>query len=373
MKEPVVYWIKNRENGKFYVGSTTQRYVRWRTHKNKLRAGTHHCKHLQAAWNKYGEAVFEFSVVERVINEADLEAAEDRWLQQHVGGPHCYNHGRSSKAPWRGTKGMGISPMSGKKLSEEAKQKLREAAKEQWAISDPRSGIPHSPEARAKISAKIQQAVAEGRGGKFIPSEETRAKMSVALKGNQNAKGHVRTKEHRRKLAEAAKGNQHWLGKTHSQESRDKMGAPMIAVAPDGQETRYSTISALCEDLLVFAPTVHRAAKSKQPLVKGPLTGWRFYREGDELPPLPSEPEIPDEYAHLPRTRQEAKNLGAKEYFTDKPCTRGHVAPRVTAGGCTECKREDWTTQNAKKSARGRTDEERAAARRRYHERKAGS
>ena len=278
MKEPVIYWIKNRENSKFYVGSTTQRYVRWRNHKKLLRAGRHHCKHLQAAWAKYGEAAFEFSVVERVINEADLEAAEDRWLQQHVGKPHCYNHGRSSKAPWRGTKGMGISPMSGKKLSEEARQKLREAAKKQWANSSPRGGIPHSPETRAKISAKVQQAIAEGRGGKFIPSAETRAKMSESLKGNQNAKGHIRTKEHRRKLAEAAKGNQHWLGKSHNEESRIKMGKAVIAVDPDGAESAYPTITMLRAAMKLTPPTVHRALESGKPLSKGRYKGWSFRR-----------------------------------------------------------------------------------------------
>ena len=277
MKEPVIYWIKNRKNGKFYVGSTTQRYVRWRTHKKKLRAGTHHCKHLQAAWNKYGEATFEFSVVERVINVADLEAAEDRWLAQHVGKIYCYNHGRSSKAPMRGMTGP-LHPNYGRPMSEAQKAKLREAAKKQWANSNPRAGVPHSPETRAKISDKVQQAVAEGRGGKFIPSEETRAKMSESLKGNQNAKGHIRTEEHRRKLAEAAKGNQHWLGKSHNEESRIKMGKAVIAVDPDGAESAYPTITMLRAAMKLTPPTVHRALESGKPLSRGRYKGWSFRR-----------------------------------------------------------------------------------------------
>lgn len=275
MKEPVIYWIRNVANGKFYVGSSTQRYVRWRTHKKKLRANTHHCPHLQAAWNKYGEGSFEFSVVERVVNEADLHAAEDRWLSEHVGKPHCYNAGRRAGAPMRGRTGA-AHPSFGKPLPKAQKEKLREAALEQWKTSDPRTGRTHSPEVRAKIKEKVQKSVAEGRGGCFIPSEETRAKMSEGLRGNQNAKGHVRTEEHRRKLSEANTGNQNWLGKSHSEESRLKMGRAVIAISPKGDETEYGTITILRQNLDLLAPTLNRALKSKKPLSKGPYKGWSF-------------------------------------------------------------------------------------------------
>ena len=275
MKEPVIYWIRNVMNGKFYVGSSTQRYVRWRTHKKKLRANRHHCPHLQAAWNKYGESSFEFSVVERVVGEADLHAAEDRWLSEHVGKPHCYNAGRRAGAPMRGRTGAD-HPNFGKTLSEERKQFLREATLEQWKNSDPRTGRAHSEEARAKIKEKVRQSVAEGRGGCFIPSAETRAKMSAALKGNQCAKGHVRTEEHRRKLSEANKGNQNWLGRSHTAESRLKMGRAVVAVSPEGRETEYGTITILRQNLDLLAPTINRALKSEKPLTKGPYKGWSF-------------------------------------------------------------------------------------------------
>lgn len=275
MNEPVIYWIRNKLNGKFYVGSSTQRYVRWRTHKKKLRANTHHCRHLQAAWNKYGEDSFEFSVVEKVLREEDLQAAEDRWLTEHVGKPHCYNVGLRSGAPMRGRTGE-AHPNFGKSLSEEQKQRLREATLEQWKNSDPRTGRTHSEEARAKIREKVRQSVAEGRGGCFIPSAETRAKMSAALKGNQCARGHVRTAEHRRKLSEANKGNQNWLGRSHTAESRLKMGRAVVAVSPEGRETEYGTITILRQNLDLLAPTINRALKSEKPLTKGPYKGWSF-------------------------------------------------------------------------------------------------
>lgn len=42
-----------------------------------------------------------------------------------------------------------------------------------------------------------------------------------------------------------------------------------------------------------------------------------------------------------PTTRAEAKNLGAKHYFTGEPCKRGHVALRKAKGSCVECVKED--------------------------------
>ncbi len=43
----------------------------------------------------------------------------------------------------------------------------------------------------------------------------------------------------------------------------------------------------------------------------------------------------------LPRTRAEAKKIGAKHYFTGLPCKRGHIAERSTKDAiCQECNRE---------------------------------
>lgn len=60
-----VYQVKNRVNGKLYIGSTTTPFsVRFGHHKSNLRHNKHGNPHLQNAWNKYGESSFEFSVLE---------------------------------------------------------------------------------------------------------------------------------------------------------------------------------------------------------------------------------------------------------------------------------------------------------------------
>ena len=44
----------------------------------------------------------------------------------------------------------------------------------------------------------------------------------------------------------------------------------------------------------------------------------------------------------MPKTRAEAKALGAPYYFTGSPCKHGHIAPRKTKGACVECLRTEW-------------------------------
>ena len=153
---------------------------------------------------------------------------------------------------------------------------IREATIEQWKTSDPRTGRKHSDETKEKIRTKVHAALAEGRGGRFIPTEETRQKMSEGLKGNTNALGHVRSAEERQAIAERVTGNQNWLGKSHSEESKAKMGQSVKAIAPDGTETVYSRTTAIKEELGIFLPTVQRSVRSGKALSRGPYKGWRF-------------------------------------------------------------------------------------------------
>lgn len=51
-----IYGIQNKINGNTYVGKTMMNFGdRWDNHKALLRNGKHDNKHLQNAWNKYGE------------------------------------------------------------------------------------------------------------------------------------------------------------------------------------------------------------------------------------------------------------------------------------------------------------------------------
>ena len=71
-----------------------------------------------------------------------------------------------------------------------------------------------------------------------------------------------------------------------------------------------------------------------------------------------------------PKTRKEAKDTGAKYYFTGEPCSRGHVALRKTKGNCTECMKEDWVIDNAKRAEKPKTAAAKAAGQRYYEKNK---
>lgn len=63
-----------------------------------------------------------------------------------------------------------------------------------------------------------------------------------------------------------------------------------------------------------------------------------------------------EKYAFLPKTCKEARELGKTQYFTGKPCPKGHIAPRLTSiQQCVECKRERVNAYN--KSAKGKEKE----------------
>lgn len=64
MVEQGIYKIINLINGKFYIGSSNNLIKRWRDHLYRLRNNKHMNKHLQNAYNKYGESSFAFVILE---------------------------------------------------------------------------------------------------------------------------------------------------------------------------------------------------------------------------------------------------------------------------------------------------------------------
>lgn len=182
MKGQFIYKIVNTSNGKFYVGSTTNTRERFRTHRNKLRTNRHHCAHLQAAWNKYGESVFVFHVIETVPDGESLQAAEDKWLEEHVGKSNCYNVGIKSGAPWRGVQ-KELHPNYGKPRSEATKELIRAARLEQEC---PRTGSKHTEATKQLIREKKLANPTRAWLGKQR-SEETRKKIGDAQRGVKKA------------------------------------------------------------------------------------------------------------------------------------------------------------------------------------------
>lgn len=75
-----VYVLTNTINGMIYVGSSKSLNTRWSNHKSYFRKGIHHNKKMQNVWNKYGESVFSFSVIELTNDTENLVNLEQKWI-----------------------------------------------------------------------------------------------------------------------------------------------------------------------------------------------------------------------------------------------------------------------------------------------------
>jgi len=81
MKKIGIYQIKNLVNQKVYIGQSVNIDRRFQVHTRKLNKQRHENRYLQRAWLKYGEANFEFSIVE-LCDKSDLNARETHWIAE---------------------------------------------------------------------------------------------------------------------------------------------------------------------------------------------------------------------------------------------------------------------------------------------------
>ena len=197
-----VYKITNTVSKKFYIGSSSNLHTRWICHKNNLRGNKHRNPKIQASWNKHGEEAFHFEKLSEFDSITDMEEAEQHLINKHWGNPLLMNLARFVACPMRGRLGK-LHPRYGIPMSDEQKSKISKAA----LGNSNRKGRKHSAETRAKMSAKVQKALAEGRAGKSRPTEETRAKMAKSAMGNKYATGTKRTTAQKKAISKRMKGN----------------------------------------------------------------------------------------------------------------------------------------------------------------------
>ncbi len=181
-----VYCIINSIDGRAYIGSSARDIRRrWYEHRRELRMKIHRNAHLQSAWTKFGEDVFEFLVLEECAPSRCL-GLEQKFIDDFGALTREWGYNLSPKAD---------RPMGTK-------------------------GYRHSAETRSRISAAMR-AGAGGTGEKRVKrlrdytcSPETRAKLSAAGKKNwrpeyinrlPSRKGVAHSAETKMKISESGK------------------------------------------------------------------------------------------------------------------------------------------------------------------------
>jgi hypothetical protein len=90
IQEMGVYQIKNRINGKLFIGNAINLKGILNSNKFQLKTGRHFNQELQKDYNKYGEDNFDFEIVDclkpkedpKYDYREDLNILEDMWLEK---------------------------------------------------------------------------------------------------------------------------------------------------------------------------------------------------------------------------------------------------------------------------------------------------
>lgn len=207
--DTVIYEINNTENGKRYIGSTSQWERRKYEHTHLLKNGNHGNSHLQNAWNKYGSDAFKFSIIE----ETDQQFAEEqkyldeaKWsnlynISKNAGGGDIFSTlSEEDKKQFREkSKHVGEeNGMYGESHTEEAQEKMKKKADGrytlEWFID--RYG---EEEGRQKYKERCEW-LSERDYDNPMENEKHRQKISDSLSGKS------KTEDHKQKISESRKG-----------------------------------------------------------------------------------------------------------------------------------------------------------------------
>ncbi len=231
MKIGVIYRIRNKVNGKCYVGQTVMLNP-----KRRLQAHARSTAPIGRAIRKYGLENFEFQVIDWALTK--------EWLDKKEIAAILYSNSRTTSNGYNLTDGgegtVGCFPSS------VTRDKM----------SRTRKGVPKSLEMRARLSESLK-----GR----IFTAEWLANLSRALKGKKPSLSTRRT------LSTAGKG------RVHSKETKLKISLGNLNRAPDSLETRKRRSLAAKKQFKIHGHPMTGHVHSAETLAKIALTSTGRY------------------------------------------------------------------------------------------------
>ena len=183
---PGIYAIRNRANRKVYIGSTRNLAKRMYEHVRQLRRSTHRNRHLQAAWETYGESNFEVEAIAVVHDRNEMLQLEgaliknlrstDRQFGYNVSIEPSNNQlglRRSAETCAKiGASKVGNKNRVGATLSLDARMRIADKLRGRKASAATRAKLSAAKRGRPKSQAwvdKIQMARAKTMGFHYTP------------------------------------------------------------------------------------------------------------------------------------------------------------------------------------------------------------
>lgn len=170
-----IYEIVNQADGKAssYVGSSGDIQNRFRQHRWFLNNNRHVNPHLQAAWHKWGEDAFVFSILEEVEDSDSLLVLEQEYLNDYFNRGACYNIAEDAGVP-----------MQGRRHTAEHKRKIGRGVREYYA----RMRAMGISTKRKPLSEEHRRAISKRNKGRKL-SDEHKLKIKKSWKKRKDYRG----------------------------------------------------------------------------------------------------------------------------------------------------------------------------------------
>ena len=209
-----VYKATCYPTAKLYIGSSVNMRARVGQHVNRLRRGLHPNPHLQSAWDRYGEAAFNWEVVEERTSD-ELLIAEQCYLDLYQAYDRRYGFNIRTQAESN-------AGLPGPRHSDEVRQRLSESKRGHRNPMWGKSGELHSNFGKKWPAALIERWRAAHKG--TPASDNQRAAASRTWRGRKRSAENV---EKLRQRAIERFGNPETnpnVGKRRTPEQRTKIG-----------------------------------------------------------------------------------------------------------------------------------------------------
>ena len=172
-----IYCIKNNINGHCYIGQTINYAQRKSKHLSSLRLNNHCNKHLQNAYNKYGEQNFSFSIIEEINDYSIIGEREAYWIDKL--GYYNIDDGRNGFTPIA-LRNIKESHQNNPNINRDKRKLSDQYAMYIMAIGDFFDGVVRPLGRCLNISREIPQGIIKQET--YLDVRETYSKLSFSEK-----------------------------------------------------------------------------------------------------------------------------------------------------------------------------------------------